>query len=264
MLITHQEGSVSFDTLQITLPPFIFFRDDDVFDKSVKLVKLLDIFDQYQYPINLGVIPAKLKYECIEYLNRMRNEKPALIHIGQHGYCHCDHLKGKTTSEIKGEFSPYRSIVEMEKELLIGRRILQKAFGDLKIYSFIPPWHTFPPIVLLLRNGYQVLSGYGHKIEVILSSLFLPVNLDIVKKYHPKIEFFPLDSIFRMIKLALEQDGFVGILLHHYTFDNETFLLLEDLLEHIHSNYSSYEVRNFCNVYNQRYPNFEVCNRNVG
>jgi len=60
MLITHQEGSVSFDTLQITLPPFIFFRDDDVFDKSVKLVKLLDIFDQYQYPINLGVYPLNL------------------------------------------------------------------------------------------------------------------------------------------------------------------------------------------------------------
>src|ERR1041385_7706803 len=72
-------------------PITFFFRNDDVGWEDERLFELLDVFWQYEVPIDLAVIPKAISRETAARLRRQVAGRPELVSVHQHGYAHVNH-----------------------------------------------------------------------------------------------------------------------------------------------------------------------------
>lgn len=206
---------------------FAFFRDDDVGLRNDKFLELAERFVKSKTPLNLAIIPSKIN--CIgPNIKHYLSKEFALL---QHGFKHQNNAYNRENDKnIKGEF--YFSIDHRlaDSYLKQGWEIFNFEFLP-RFKGFIPPWHTFPDVNLLIDNQYQVISGYGNKVEVIKDLLIsVPTNLDIISNYEESICYGERELSNRIDRL-LEESGFVGILLHHNYIKKEELGLLDQLIE---------------------------------
>jgi peptidoglycan/xylan/chitin deacetylase (PgdA/CDA1 family) len=205
-----------------------FFRDDDAgWDRS-RLVMLLDLFEKYDTPIDLAVIPAALDTSLADELANRRRKSPGLLGLHQHGFRHLNYeLQGQ-----KCEFGLGRSRAEQELDLQAGQRRLIEILGEESLDKiFTPPWNrcTQTTVDCLAKLGFNALSRDVTAAPLYPSGLFeLSVRVDWCKATGSLAE----KRVVRRdwIAAAIEVNPVVGIMLHHAVMNDEDFADIEQLL----------------------------------
>ena len=67
---------------------YVYFRNDDVNSLDRELIEITDFFLSQDIPIIHAVEPANVNMDTIDWLNDVKDKKPELIEIMQHGYDH--------------------------------------------------------------------------------------------------------------------------------------------------------------------------------
>ena len=137
-------------------PVTFFFRDDDAGWGNERLFLLLDLFGDYGMPLDLAVIPLALTQELAHRLYDRVKAQPHLIGVHQHGFAHVSHeAKGR-----KCEFGSTRDVMLQERDIRLGRHLLNEMLGPVAQPIFTPPWNRCSPQTgdCLVRLGFQVLS----------------------------------------------------------------------------------------------------------
>lgn len=200
----------------------VFFRDDDLGFETKLFQKLLDLFAQHQSKLNVSAIP-KL---CFDTLTEGTfSDYKSTLQIVTHGYAHVD----RTVSGKRSEYDASRSIEEVEKELILGKSILEKLFPNLYFPAFVPPWNTLAEkfIPLLSKAGYLILSRSKATNQIPAVGI---QSLDVSISLHSKQDKLqlPLPGLLEKIKTTPQP---VGILLHHSMMDELDFYYLGNLLK---------------------------------
>jgi hypothetical protein len=128
-----------------------WWRDDDAISDTKQLSELLDCADQA--PVALAVIPKFVDKTLAKKLRRHPS-----VTVLQHGWTHANHRK----DGVYSEYPAGRDKQEVEKEFLLGRKILSDLFGAQSLAVFVPPFHGFDDeyFHLLLKCG---LNGFSSR-----------------------------------------------------------------------------------------------------
>lgn len=238
----------------------MIFRNDDVRDTlDSALLNVTRIFINHSIPITFAIEPANVSKEVVDWLLFQKRSFPKLIEITQHGYDHT--IKNKV---VKGEFGGQRSFGEQYEDILKGKELMNKYFGNEWFESINFPFGVYNPETLKAANkvGYKVFNSYNrshwthqlfYKFGHLLNKGFLfnkhvSWNLD----YYPGINIFEIDanisfirqyfdeetssemySLNELIKKALDYKNkrVTSVLLHHRYHDNELKLnLIEEFI----------------------------------
>lgn len=206
----------------------IFFRDDDAGWADDHLLRLVDLFERFQMPIDLAVIPAAAHPALARELSARAQGAPHRIGLHQHGWRHANHeLEGR-----KCEFGPSRSREQQAEDIARGRERMGELFGDLAGDLFTPPWNRCTAVTLeiLAEQGFTAVSrdlsaarasGPGPITE-------LPITIDWFGK-HVGVRMSRHD-IGRALARRFGEGRPVGIMLHHAWMDEDERIALGDLL----------------------------------
>ncbi|HIH54635.1 DUF2334 domain-containing protein [Candidatus Woesearchaeota archaeon] len=225
---------------------FAFFRDDDIGLENEKFIDFSESFLSDSIPLNIAVIPNQITYMTDKFKRYLSKD---IFTIFQHGNTHrvnytsaisdSDIYKSMTPiipkNLIIGEFHTSLKDNFSEQNLIKGWKLIELHLKT-KFKGFIPPWHSFPEIKLLLDNNYEIISGYGNKIEIIKNkTISIPTNLDIIKDYS-KNECYDLRSVLNRSEILLKDTRYVGILLHHNFMTKDSHKLIAQIAEHSNKN----------------------------
>jgi len=201
---------------------FIFIRNDDVDKLNKNLEKFLGICLKYEIPIVFGVIPKKVRKETIKLLNRMKKNYPDLITIAQHGWSHKNY---SPKPENKYEFGPLRSYEQQKKDILKGKKVMEKNFKKGFSPIFIPPYHGYDENTLKIINeeGFKIFSS-GEKTDYKQAKFIdLPVKISLNKYNHKTSKTITLKEMLKkIVKILNSRQKFWGILIHHSDIDDFT------------------------------------------
>ena len=211
----------------LTHPATVFFRDDDCGWGDDRLLLLLDIFADFNIPVDLAAIPGALNSALAQKLSRRMAAHPARLRIHQHGFVHVNHEPvGK-----KCEFGPARDYRCQRADIAEGQRRLSDLLDATPDPIFTPPWNRCTSITgsCLAELGFQVLSRDSHAVALDVPCLCeLPIAADWFAR-HKKVR---LDRVEwgRTLAAKLEADDSLGIMLHHAVMDAEEMQALAQLL----------------------------------
>ena len=206
----------------------VFFRADDVAVPGKRFARLIDLFIRHRTPLSLGVVPAWLSGPRWKYLKGFDRKGSGLWCWHQHGWRHQNHeINGK-----KQEFGPIRTELQIERDLVRGRRRLESQMGKDFYPVFTPPWNrcSLSTLILLKELGYHAVSrstGSRPLTPDQLPDFQVNVDLHTRKEQRPHAGW---DGLFEDLKGAL-RGGFCGIMLHHQRMNEAAFAFLEVLLE---------------------------------
>jgi len=239
---------------------YIFFRNDDVKDiLDRSLVQITKLFIDKNIPLTHAVEPANLTEKVVKWLLQTKQET-ALVDIMQHGFDHKIKVDYK-----KGEFGKGRTFEDQYEEILKGKKLMDKAFGNNWINAFSFPFGTYDEnsMLALSKCGFKIVTGnYGKGLKrkifyaaghflnkEMLFGYRVPYNL----KYRPKSKLFqvntnisPIDkyiddkencimlSIDELIKQTREnsKNKAIGVVLHHrYHKSDEKLMLISNYLD---------------------------------
>lgn len=204
----------------------IFFRDDDVHDSEDNLLRLIDLFQEWDVPLNLEVMPGQLTDRGVETL---REASRRLFELNQHGWRHLNHeMEGR-----KCEFGVSRNYDQQLNDIADGMRVMDAAFGAEWSKVFTPPWNrcTEDTFRALDHLGFEALSrdkglnrvtGYGFR------EISICVDLH---RWRGEPAMKSPESITSEIAGRITELGTIGIMLHHKVMDDTGFSTLAGLLE---------------------------------
>lgn len=184
----------------------VFFRDDDAGWSDENLNTLLDVFSDAQVPIDLAVIPKALTFNLANMLKGRMKNQPLGVH--QHGYAHINH----ETTGRKCEFGPSRPVESQYTDIREGMQHMRSHFGDLHDLIFTPPWNrcTEATASAVKRLGFFALSRDTSAEKFSSIGLpDLPVTVDWCRYSSQPAK------LGERLANALQQNGPVGIMLHH-------------------------------------------------
>jgi hypothetical protein len=188
--------------------PLAFFRIDDVGYEDPKFYNLATFLLNLGIPLNVAIIPTEIKNISSRSLDLIHNRN---IFPLQHGHSHSIEYREEN------DFGEFHSSLDYQSNLnkiREGKRLFNKSFNPTK-QGFIPPRHSFPQIKIILEEGYDIISGYGDQFEKIDQKLLsLPVNLDVIRDYSTR-EMYTEEELVRRVDRIKNNQGFIGILLHH-------------------------------------------------
>jgi peptidoglycan/xylan/chitin deacetylase (PgdA/CDA1 family) len=213
---------------QRNAPLHVFFRDDDADENVPPLRRLLELFQHWQTPLNLAVIPGRLTEAGRDLLLQAVQATPALIEIHQHGWQHLNHERAGR----KCEFGPSRSLAQQLADLAQGQARMNSAFGPHWFPAFVPPWnrcteHTARALdqlgfrVLSRDRGAAALTGYGFS--------EIPVTLDLFC-WPGGARLRPAAELIEAFRQQMQTGVPVGVMLHHKVMDAAAFAFVETLL----------------------------------
>lgn len=211
----------------VSINPFAFFRIDDVGYEDTLFLKLSDYLNLRGVAYSVAVIPDKISAldSNVEKAIHLKSVYPL-----QHGFSHSINYNDGFGNY--GEFHIALPIHENKDKLIRGWTLFADLIGN-RLKGFIPPWHSFPQIELLIQNKYNIISGYGDRIESIAESLLsIPANLDIVSSYITK-ESFTLELLLAQCDTLLHEQGFLGILLHHNIMPTDYDSTIGPIIDHL-------------------------------
>lgn len=197
-------------------PVAFFFRDDDAGWHDERLFRLLNLFADYDLPIDLAIIPQALTRALARNISGRVESNPARIGVHQHGFAHINHER----EGRKCEFGPARSREAQEQDIESGKRLLAEQLGAIVKPIFTPPWNRCSKVTgdCLIRLGFQILSR-DHSAEPLnVSGLFeLPVRVDwFAKRKGARLD---LNQLGVLIAEAIKDAKPVGIMFHHAIMD---------------------------------------------
>jgi hypothetical protein len=194
----------------------IFRVDDILLDDSDFELQLLQIFQQFNIPIMLGVIPFQTtespddKKVLSESLTQIL--KSELFTIALHGYLH-------RKNDHWGEFYG----IDREKQLnwiIKGKQKLEQLLG-IRVWSFIPPWNAFDiETISCLREVEFELISYGHDKR---TNHITDNNLNLLRYSVEHLYFLRSYTFIFMLfmrKFGCFKDVTILILFHPYNFED--------------------------------------------
>jgi hypothetical protein len=211
----------------LTHPASLFFRDDDCGWRDDRLLLLLDIFADFNIPVDLAAIPAALNSAFAQKLSRRMAAHPEHLRIHQHGFAHVNHEPaGK-----KCEFGPARNYRSQRNDIEIGQNRLFELLGAAPDPIFTPPWNRCTAVTTrcLAELGFQVLSRDSHAAPLEVPGLSeLPIAIDWFA-HRKKVRLDRMEWG-RTLAAKLESEASLGIMLHHAIMDAEEMQALAQLL----------------------------------
>jgi peptidoglycan/xylan/chitin deacetylase (PgdA/CDA1 family) len=214
--LDETSGSISF-----------FFRDDDAGWEDARLFELLDLFADYNVPIDLAVIPKSISRQTAAHLRKRLEESPESISAHQHGYAHVNHEQ----TGRKCEFGDNRSREDQHADIAAGKALLNDLLGPTESI-FTPPWNrcTASTATCLQREGFTLLSRDITAREFNTPGLCeLPVSIDWFG--HRKNVRLTPNELGGSLSEAVSSQAPVGVMLHHALVDDEERQRIGDLLE---------------------------------
>jgi hypothetical protein len=206
------------DSLRCTLDGLehdveIFVRNDDVGWSGDRLEPLLDLFEHYQIPIDLAVIPAAIDVADAARLDRRISRSPVPIGLHQHGFDHSNHQpQGR-----KCEFGGARSAAQQFDDLERGQRRLHSLFDSPIDSIFTPPWNrcNADTVACLHELGLQTLSRDLTAESLPGTLRQLPVTLDWQRSRNG-CRLTAAEVGAELVRQLAGQRR-IGIMLHHQT-----------------------------------------------
>lgn len=212
---------------QAQSPVQCFFRDDDAGWDDQRLFELLNLFRQYEVPIDLAVIPTCLSKDLIGRLKLRIYKQDQKIGLHQHGYSHTNHQ----TEGRKCEFGDSREPDQQFSDIEIGQQILKQSFHDSLQAFFTPPWNrcTQATVDVLESLGFSALSRDSSASPLQFNQLReIPVHIDwFCKRKGVRVDF---NRIGLQMAEHIQQHNTLGIMLHHQITDAEERNVLAELL----------------------------------
>ena len=209
-------------------PISFFFRNDDVGWEDARLFDLLDVFAQYEVPIDLAVIPKSISRETAARLRKLVMERPASLSVHQHGFAHVNHEQ----TGRKCEFGDSRSSALQHADIAAGKELLGDLFGPSTDPIFTPPWNrcTAATAAGLQREGFTLLSRDITAKGLNTAELMeLPVSIDWFG--HRKQVRLTREEIGASLGAAVSSRKPVGVMLHHALVDDEEREKISELLK---------------------------------
>lgn len=242
---------------------YIFFRNDDVRNSlDDSLVELTNIFIRRKIPITHAIEPANITKEVIDWLVCLKKQYPNLIEIIQHGYNHNLNYKVKVGNKIKkGEFGGKRTYQEQYNDIIKGKELMNKYFGNNWFHAFTFPYgaRNKQTLKAVYNAGFKVVNGslstgikydifysvgrflnseylFGRKVSWNLRNRFnqnlfqIDLGISVIKKYLNE----ETDSIFCSLEelksITISQFSLpnIGVLLHHRYHDTKEKIYLID------------------------------------
>ncbi len=203
----------------------VFFRADDIGPLDAEFIRMMELFQKYQMPLCLAVVPEWMSRERWQAMGRFSPDDP-LWCWHQHGYTHDNHERqGK-----KNEFGDSRTAEEVRHDLERGRQRLAEILGPAFCPVFTPPWNRCSSVTLQLLSelGFNAVSrSSGVQPHADLPDLYVNVDLHTGKEtsFAAAMERLPADW-----RQGVEQ-GRLGIMLHHQRMNERSFFLLEQLFQ---------------------------------
>ena len=223
--------------------PF-FFRDDDAGWEDARLFELLDVFADYNMPIDLAVIPKSISRQTAARLRQHLEENPEQVSAHQHGYAHVNHEQ----TGRKCEFGDSRSSWIQRADIAAGKTLLSELLGPITESIFTPPWNrcTASTATCLLKEGFTLLSRDITATRLNIPELReLPVSIDWFG-HRRKVRLTP-NEIGDSLSRTVSSGAPVGVMLHHALVDDEERRRIGELLELLssHSQVSGRLMREF-------------------
>lgn len=206
----------------------VFFRADDIAVPSRRMTRLTELFNRYDCPLGLAVVPAWLTVPRWKALHRQAGRRPDLWCWHQHGWQHHNH----ETEGKKQEFGPSRGRDAIFNDLDRGRGRLQAIMGDAFVPIFTPPWNRCDKITLALLQemGYKAVSrSQGSQPPPPETLPDLAVGVDLHTDRTPSAA----DGWQRLtdrLEKGLCRPA-CGIMIHHQRMNDAAFCFLERLLD---------------------------------
>lgn len=199
-------------------PITFFFRDDDGGWGDDRLFKLLDLFADYDLPIDLAIIPQALTPALARKIRGRIETNRERIGLHQHGFAHVNHeAEGR-----KCEFGPTRAQELQEQDIADGKRILAETFGPILQPIFTPPWNrcTAETGDCLIRLGFRILSRDSSAAPLdILGLSELPVRVDwFAKRKGVRLNTYEVGLL---AADAVRYAKPVGVMFHHALMDGD-------------------------------------------
>jgi hypothetical protein len=209
-------------------PVTFFFRNDDVGWDDARLFDLLDVFAQYETPIDLAVIPKSLSTPTAARLRKLVLDRPESLSVHQHGFAHVNHeLIGR-----KCEFGESRSGELQHADIAAGKELLSDLLGSITDPIFTPPWNrcNASTAIALQNEGFKLLSRDITAKQLDAPDLIeLPVCIDWFG--HRKNVRLTLDEIGASVSAAASSGAPLGVMLHHALVDDEEREMIGELLK---------------------------------
>jgi len=246
----------------------VFFRNDDVRETlDDSLIKITKLCVENKAPISHTVEPANVSLEVAGWLLDIKNKFPDYIEIVQHGYSHSLNYEKIIGGKLKkGEFGGDRTYQEQFNEIIEGKELMDKYFGN---YWF--PLFTFPygarndaTLKAVSDAGFRAVNGsfgvsFNHKMLYFIGRLLqkemlwgrkisynlryrkkfnlfqIDTSISVIKKYvneNTEATFYSLDELKKKTLKYLKNSSTVGIVLHHrYHNTPAKIKLIEDYIQ---------------------------------
>jgi peptidoglycan/xylan/chitin deacetylase (PgdA/CDA1 family) len=220
-------------------PVSFFFRDDDAGWEDARLFDLLDVFAQYDVPIDLAVIPKSISRPTAARLRKLVAERRGFISVHQHGYAHVNHEQ----TGRKCEFGESRLSELQHADIAAGKELLNDLLGPVTDSIFTPPWNrcTASTAGCLVNEGFTLLSRDITAKQLDTADLTeLPVSVDWFR--HRKNVLLTPNEIGDSLSEAAASGSPVGVMLHHALVNDEGREMIGELLRLL-SSHSQVECR---------------------
>ncbi|AEV37006.1 hypothetical protein PSE_2498 [Pseudovibrio sp. FO-BEG1] len=190
-----------------------WWRDDDAVSPTPQLDELIGFSERFTIPLSLAVIP---RFATEALAQRLADTHT--VQVLHHGWQHKNY-QDKSLGEKASEFGWRRTALEMEKELLEGKEVLQDLFAERFVPLFVPPWNRIAPraVQLLQQQGDYGLSAFTWINHCRLPRL--QSHVDIIKWKKNK-RFIGWDAARKRLDLQLcrrqtNASEPIGLLTHH-------------------------------------------------
>ncbi len=209
----------------------LFFRADDIAVPSNNFSKMMALFQKYELPLCLAVVPVWMTRARWETMGEY-NDQGDLFCWHMHGYQHLNHEnRGK-----KQEFGPSRLSKDLHHELSKGCDRLKSILGNQFTPFFTPPWNrcSMETMQVLKNLGFKGISrSHGSDPDPPYGLEEFPIHVDL----HTRKEKEPdkgWDNLFLEFNTGLNSSS-CGIMIHHMRMNSSAFIFLEFLLKCLRS-----------------------------
>ncbi|THB77531.1 MAG: hypothetical protein D6B25_06590 [Desulfobulbaceae bacterium] len=212
---------------QRSKPVPVFFRADDIGVSSQNFSRLLKLFEHYEVPLCLAVVPGWLTDTRMKTLRAICDPESELWCFHQHGWLHRNHeQQGK-----KCEFGSSRHTDDITHDLLNGKRRLESILGNTVFQPFFtPPWNrcSDETIDQLAALGFKGISRdqAKRKNPSLLPDFAINIDLHTRREQSADLGFAALGQ---ELMRGLEQN-MLGFMIHHQRMNDHAFDLLARVL----------------------------------
>lgn len=204
----------------------LWLRDDDAYELTGALDRLVDMVGEHAIAATLAIIPALMTDALVAQVRDNPLRFPAA-----HGLWHRNHA-GPADKKI--ELGGGRSVEAVLADLEESRDLMAQAFGALAVNMLVPPWNRISNAAAesVSATGFDVLSTYGWKPST-ASVDHLNTHVDLIdwqsgRQGKPATRI--ASEITEALRVARDKDfAPIGILTHHLAHDAAAWTTLKAL-----------------------------------